>query len=187
LNYSEAEILEGFLRREETALAALHARLYAPLCYFADKMTQQSLAAEDAVTEVFVKTWRSKVIFLTYDHLRNYLYEAVKNECLNYVKAEARNARRLEEYAAILNKLKNDELEATALEIIFEIAEGLPAECKRVFDLLYKQQMDYQTVADQLNLSVQTVRNQRTRAVAFIRKQLKLRSLLWLLIFLPPS
>lgn len=186
--YSEADILEGFLRREEAALAALHALLYAPLRYFAEKLLLHQSLAEEAVTDVFVKTWQGTTPFSSYSHLRNYLFEAVRNECINILKKQDRYAKHLRRYGEIIENniagFENEQLETAALEIIFEIAGGLPTACKQVFDLLYKQQLDYQEVASQLNISVQTVRNQRTRAIAFIRKQLKARSLLWLLIFL---
>lgn len=186
--FSEGDILDGFLRREETALAALHERLHAPLCYFAEKLLQHQQAAEEAVVDVFVRTWKGHTQFTSYAHLRSYLFEAVKNECLNALKREGRYARHLRRYGEIAESesiyLQQEQLETAALEIIFEIAEGLPGECKRVFDLLYRRQLDYQEAAQQLQLSVQTIRNQRTRAIAFIRKQLKARSLLWLLLFL---
>lgn len=186
--YSEGEILDGLLRREEMALAALHERLHAPLCYFAEKLLQNRQAAEEVVVDVFVKIWKAANTFSSYAHLRNYLFEAVKNECLNTIKREGRYAKHLRHYGEITENdtitIQHEQLETAALEIIFEIAEGLPGECKRVFDLLYRQQLDYQEAAAVLQLSVQTVRNQRTRAIAFIRKQLKARSLLWLLLFL---
>jgi DNA-directed RNA polymerase specialized sigma subunit, sigma24 homolog len=63
-------------------------------------------------------------------------------------------------------------IETTALQLIFDIAEGLPTACKRIFDMLYKQQMSYQDIAQQLHLNIQTVRNQNARAIAYIRKKL---------------
>lgn len=187
-SYSESEILAGFLHREEKALEQLHMRLFQPLCYFAQKLVVHQQAAEEIVADVFVKIWRSPTVFDSFAHLRGYLFEAVKNESLNTLKKDGRYARHLRHYGEIIQlnigNADNELLETTALEIIFNIAEDLPAECKKVFDLLYRSQMDYKEVAQQLQLNVQTVRNQRSRAIAFIRSRLKSHSMMWLLIFL---
>lgn len=188
VSYSDTEILAGFLNKEEKALAQLHARLYGQLCYFAEKLVLSRQAAEEIVIDVFVKIWKAHPSFSTYTHLRAYLFEAVKNESLNVLKREGRYAKHLRQYGEMIDlniaNFENEQLETAALELIFQIAEDLPGECKKIFNLLYKDQLDYQEVANLLQLSVQTVRNQRSRAIAFIRKQLKARSLLWLLIFL---
>lgn len=188
VSYSDTDLLAGFLNKEEKALEQLHARLYGQLCYFAEKLVLNRQAAEEIVIDVFVKIWKSHTPFTTYAHLRAYLFEAVKNESLNVLKREGRYAKHLRQYGDMIDlniaNFENEQLETAALELIFQIAEELPGECKKIFDLLYKQQLTYQEAANLLHLNVQTVRNQRSRAIAFIRKQLKVRSLLWLLIFL---
>lgn len=186
-SYSDTDILAGFLNKDEKALEQLYARFYGQLCYFAEKLVLSRQAAEEIVIDVFVRVWNAQVTFTSFLHLRGYLFESVKNESLNLLKREDRYARHLRQYGDIIElniaNAENEQLETVALELIFEIAEELPGECKRVFDLLYKSQMDYREVANHLQLNIQTVRNQRSRAIAFIRKQLKVRSLLWLLVF----
>lgn len=162
--------------------------MFGQLCYFAEKLVIHPHAAEEIVTDVFVRIWKSDTVFNSFAHLRGYLFESVKNESLNVLQREGRYARHLKQYGEIINmnitRAENEQLETAALEIIFTIAEDLPGECKKVFDLLYRSQLDYKEVAAHLQLNIQTVRNQRSRAIAFIRKRLKARSLLWLLIFL---
>lgn len=186
--YSDSDILAGFLDRDEKALEQLHIRMFGQLCYFAEKLVIHQHAAEEIVTDVFVRVWKSDTVFNSFAHLRGYLFESVKNESINVLQREGRYARHLKQYGEIINmniaQAENEQLETAALEIIFKIAEDLPGECKKVFDLLYRSQLDYKEVAAHLQLNIQTVRNQRSRAIAFIRKRLNARSLLWLLIFL---
>lgn len=155
----------------------VYSLFYGPLCYFAEKLVSNRQAAEESVVDVFVKTFQSSVIFSSIDHLRGYLFEGVKNQCLNYLKQSKRQERNLQHYIESVEitgeQLHNEWLETTALELIFDIAQGLPGECRRVFDLLYKDQLSYQDIADHLRLNIQTVRNQNARAIAFIRKKLQ--------------
>lgn len=154
----------------------MYSLFYGQLCYFAEKLTANRQAAEESVVDVFVKTFQSTVIFASIDHLKGYLFEGVKNQCLNYLKQAKRQERNLQDYidsVAITGEHIHAELiETAALDMIFEIAEGLPGECKRIFDLLYKDRLSYQDIALNLQLNVQTVRNQNARAIAYIRKKL---------------
>jgi RNA polymerase sigma-70 factor (ECF subfamily) len=174
---ADAEILQRFLQREEKALEEVYAMFYGQLCYFAEKLVVNRQAAEEIVVDVFVRTFRSNLLVTSMHHLRGYLFEAVKNQSLNYLKQEKRYEKHLHEYVNTINfniaHFENEMIETAALELIFQLAEGLPVECKRIFDMLYKEQMSYQVIAARLHLNVQTIRNQNARAIAFIRKKLR--------------
>lgn len=173
---TNANILHRFLQREEKALEEVYKLFYGQLCYFAEKLVFNRQAAEEIVVDVFIKTFQSRISVTSMEHLRGYLFMAVKNQGLNYLKREKRYERHLSDYAAAIDfnieHFENEMIETAALELIFQIAEGLPAECKRIFEMLYKDQMTYQDIAEQLRLNIQTVRNQNARAIAFIRKKL---------------
>jgi RNA polymerase sigma-70 factor (ECF subfamily) len=173
---TEANILHRFLQREEKALEEVYKLFYGQLCYFAEKLVFNRQAAEEIVVDVFIKTFQARITVTGMEHLRGYLFMAVKNQSLNYLKREKRYERHLSDYAAAIDfsieHFENEMIETAALELIFRIAGDLPAECKRIFEMLYKDQMTYQDIAEQLRLNIQTVRNQNARAIAFIRKKL---------------
>ncbi len=155
----------------------MYSLFYGPLCYFAEKLTANRQAASASVVDVFVKTFQSSVRFSSIDHLKGYLFEGVKNQCLNYLKQTKRQERNLQDYIDTIELsdayIHAELVETAALDMIFEIAEGLPGECKRIFDLLYKDRLSYQDIAANLQLNIQTVRNQNARAIAYIRKKLQ--------------
>lgn len=175
--YLHADILSRFHQRDTKALEEVYSLFYSPLCYFAEKMVSNRQAASASVVDVFVKTFQSTVIFSSIEHLKGYLFEGVKNQCLNYLKQTKRQEKNLQDYidsVAIPDvHIHNELIETAALELVFEIAQGLPGECKRVFDLLYKERLNYQDIASTLQLNIQTVRNQNARAIAYIRKRLQ--------------
>jgi RNA polymerase sigma-70 factor (ECF subfamily) len=173
---TDAYILYRFLQREEKAFEEVYKLFYGQLCYFAEKLVFNRQVAEEIVVDVFIKTFQSRITVTSMEHLRGYLFMAVKNQALNYLKSEKRYEQHLSDYAAAIDlrmeHFENELIETTALDLIFQIADNLPAECKRIFEMLYKHQLSYQTIADQLQLNIQTVRNQNARAIAFIRKKL---------------
>lgn len=176
MSNTEANILYRFLQREEKAFEEVYTLFYGQLCYFAEKLIFSRQVAEEIVIDVFVRTFQSTITVSSMEHLRGYLFQAVKNQGLNYLKREKRYEQHLSNYATAsgfsIEHFENEKIETSALELIFQTAEGLPAECKRIFEMLYKQQMGYQDIAEQLQLNVQTVRNQNARAIAYIRKKL---------------
>lgn len=173
---SDANILYRFLQGDEKALEVVYKLYYGQLCYFAEKLVFNRQAAEEIVVDVFIKSFQSTISVTSLSHLKGYLFEAVKNKSLNHLKREKRYEQHLSQYASAINfnieHFENEMIETAALELIFDIAQGLPAECKRIFEMLYKHQMSYQDIANQLHLNIQTVRNQNARAIAYIRKRL---------------
>lgn len=172
-----ADILQRFLNKEEKALEEVYTLYYGRLCYFGEKLVINRQAAEEIVVDVFIKTFQANVTLASMEHLEGYLYEAVKNHSLNFLQSQKRYKKHLDQYSetiqANIDNFNNEIIEVTALELIFQAAEGLPTECRRIFEMLYKQQMPYDAVATRLQLKVQTVRNQNARAIAYIRKRLQ--------------
>lgn len=176
MSNTETNILYRFLQREEKAFEEIYNLFYGQLCYFAEKLVLNRQVAEEIVVDVFVRTFQSTITVTSMEHLRGYLFQAVKNGSLNYLKREKRYEQHLSDYATAgdftIEHFDNEMIETSALELIFQTAEGLPAECKRIFEMLYKEQMSYQAIAEQLQLNIQTIRNQNARAIAYIRKRL---------------
>lgn len=187
--YTREELPSRLEEGDPKAFGQLYNDLYGPLCYFAEKLVLDRQAAEEIVVDSFVRFWRSPHKQLnSFAHLKGYLFEAVKNNSLNHLRSQDRYQQHLRTYGETIRRqlddAANEELETIALELIFQLAEGLPSECRKVFDLLYREQLSFEEAADRLQLGIQTVRNQKARAIAHLRKQLRGHTLQWLLLFL---
>jgi RNA polymerase sigma-70 factor, ECF subfamily len=77
-------------------------------------------------------------------------------------------------------------MEQTELKKRIHLAvEALPEQCRMVFKLSRYEQMKYQEIAEQLNISVKTVENHMGKALKLMRERLK--DYLPLLIILMPT
>ena len=66
------------------------------------------------------------------------------------------------------------ELEADDLQkLINDSIDLLPTKCKLVFTLSRFEEMSYQEIANELNISIKTVENQISKALKFLRKALR--------------
>jgi RNA polymerase sigma factor (sigma-70 family) len=99
---------------------------YSALCYFAEKLVQDSPAAEDIVEDVFLKLWQKEPDFDKHKNIKAVLYIAVKNACLDFIKMRRRNTDKING----LGYLVEQETETYALKemIRTEILKDLYAE-----------------------------------------------------------
>ena len=66
-------------------------------------------------------------------------------------------------------KLEADDLQ----NLINDSIDLLPEKCRLVFTLSRFEEMTYQEIANELNISIKTVENQISKALKFLRKALK--------------
>ncbi len=169
----------ALLKKNDTAAWQYLIRIYYPvLGRFAKRiLLNDDTAAEDAVTEVFVKLWRQNADFTCMKQLKQYLYTATRNYCLNIVRSKQREKIRHETFAdTYLYADDPVEHEIVYAELLAEIRKevlSLSPRMREIFYLAYFKKMSNEEIAGRLQLSNQTVRNQKATALSIIRKALK--------------
>src|SRR5438876_1059349 len=66
---------------------------YHPLVFFARKLLHDATAAEDIVTEIFLKYWQKQNNFNSLPAIKTFLYISTRNACLNYLQRASYQAR----------------------------------------------------------------------------------------------
>ena len=152
-------------------------RIYFPvLCHYANNIVEDQMAAEDIVDEVFIKLWEQKPSFEHINEIKKFLYVAVKNASLNFLRSEKRAEQR---HQVFLQKYTEDGA-SDARELLFhemlsevrKALDSLPDKMREVFILAYVKQLSNQQIAETLNLSYQTVRNQKSQSIIRLKKRL---------------
>ncbi|MGH2643864.1 MAG: RNA polymerase sigma-70 factor [Chitinophagaceae bacterium] len=146
------------------------------LCYFASSLLPNGEDPEDVVQEAFVKLWQKKEHFPNPDTVKAFLYITVKNACLNIYKHD----KIIRKYGDLLQLEEADEdnaihhiIEAEVLENIHQALEKLPTGCRNVLHLSYFQELKNKEIAEQLHISVNTVKTQKMRGLRLIKEHLK--------------
>ena len=156
---------------DEKAFAELFRYFYDRLLHFCIQYVHTREAAEEIVSDVFVKIWNRRTDLEEVVNLEVYLFVAVKNHSLNY----------LEQYSSLRITPINDETGISELtnsidpertmewkEILFRMDQEvsrLPDQCRRVFKLIKEEGFRYKDVAEILNISPRTVETQLFRAM----------------------
>lgn len=159
---------------------------YHTACLVASRYIRDNQEIEDIVQEVFVKLWEKRKEIRIHSNLENYLFNSVKNTCVNYVQRKKETIAGLE--GVDLHQWETDrEEEFTSEEFASKISqaiETLPPQCKKIFLLTYIDDLTYQQTADALGLSKNTIKTQMGIAYKLLREKLHNSFFSLMLIFL---
>lgn len=149
-------------------------KYYQSLCLFALKYVKDPDEAEEIVQEMFVRIWQKKESLAVTTSLKSYLYQAVRNACLNHLK---HNNVKLEYQKRAIDATSaanaGDTLVALELEArITETLNKLPPERKKIFLMSRNEGLKYREISEKLNISIKTVENQMSKALQFLKTEL---------------
>jgi RNA polymerase sigma-70 factor, ECF subfamily len=181
---NENELIQGLRSGEEDAFEFIFKNHFTGLCLFAEHFLKNTKTAEEIVEDFFCDLWDNCARISITSSLRGYLYRSVHNRCLKYIRHQKVEEQYIAEHQyyfadrEILETVTGDypmvNLMTRELEdkITFVI-ESLPTQCKKVFCMNRFDNLTYQEIADQLNVSVNTVKTQMARALQKLRIELK--------------
>jgi RNA polymerase sigma-70 factor (ECF subfamily) len=166
--------IKGLFEGDEQVFRGIFERYHTRLCYFAAALLTTDQDVEDVVQEAFVKLWQRRRHFQDSNSIKAFLYIAVKNRCLNICKHDQvvrKYGDRLEEGQE--NDAMSSLVEAEVLENIHQALQKLPLGCRSVLHLSYFEGMKNKAIAEQLHVSINTVKTQKLRGLRLLRGLLK--------------
>lgn len=167
----ELQCISRFNDGDEKAFQHLFKLFYGPLCFFARGITQTGLEAEDIVQEAFVQLWNRRQGFNSLRAIKAFLYLAVKNSSRNLYKHKKveQKYQLAQKVAPQDNAVMERILEAEVLGEVYKALQKLPEGCRKVINLSYFKGLSNQEVAAHLNVSINTVKTQKLRALKILR------------------
>lgn len=174
----EQELLHRRLREgNETAYEVLFKEFYVRLTIHANKFVQDSEVAKEIVQDLFVSIYEKRETLNINTSLNSYLYRAVRNRSINYIKAQKQKDKYSQyiKYTvdntdnAVENIINKSELESALFLAISE----LPAKCRMIFKLNRFEGLSNGEIAEQLELSKRTVETQISKALKILRSKLQ--------------
>ncbi|MCU4154757.1 RNA polymerase sigma-70 factor [Carboxylicivirga sp. A043] len=132
------------------------------LFLFAKGILNDSVLAEEAVSDVFVKVWESHERLEQVSNLKSYLFSSVRNQAISYLRSKKnRDIVSIEDittyYFEPVDPTDDSELEEEKLQKILKAIDYLPAQTRMVFSLAKVQGLKYKEIAEILDIKVKTV------------------------------
>jgi len=174
---------DAFIRKtfEEDArqgCALLFRYYYSSLCSHAARFVYSQNIAEDIVTEVFEIFWAKEIFRNIEISYRNYLYAAVRNTSLNYLKREFKKHKYLDlstaENEVHPNQTPYQHIKFDELSLMIEkTVQSLAPKCQTVFVMSRFEGLKNREIAEQLNISEKSVEAHITKALVKLKNTMK--------------
>jgi RNA polymerase sigma-70 factor (ECF subfamily) len=150
---------------------------YAPLCRYANSMLHDEEEAEDIAQKTFCKLWDTHEKLEIHTSVKSYLYKMVHNACLNIIKQRQIQSEHHEQIACCSVSVENNVEHSIAFKELsrqIEVAiAALPERCREAFLLSRMQHLSYVQIAQEMQISPNTVETQIVKALKMLRISLR--------------
>lgn len=163
--------IHGINSRDERAWKGLFSMYYAPLCVFVEGMMHCGENAEDIVQEALTKVWESDSRFDNDLALRFFLYKTARNHAISWMRKNGGHD--MVDLSLMSDSMDEEGYAAAVREELYrmlhEAIENLPDQQKRVMKMSLQGKTGKE-IAELLNLSINTVKVHKMKAMENLRK-----------------
>ena len=172
-------------QREETRFEDIYLSYFSKMKHFAKEYVILDEDAENIVQDVFVELWENKEMLNMHMNLIAYLFTTIKNKCLNHLRHKLvvqETASKLQEEYTISLRMNLDSLEAfdnnlfsdqDIEKIISRALDTLSEKCRTIFIMSKIEGKKQKEIAQELNISINTIETQMGIAYKKLRIELK--------------
>lgn len=184
---SDTELLGLLKSGDRLAYTEIYNRYKLVLHTHAYKWMRDREEAMDIIHELFTVLWDRRESIQFSSSLSGYLYISLRNKIFNRVskkKFEAQYIDSLQEFIQKGHCITDHRIREKQLsELIEKQISALPAKMRQVFELSRKSNLSHKEIAEQLQLSEQTVRKHIQHALRILKSKLGL--IIFLFLFTP--
>tara|TARA_B110000967_G_scaffold172174_1_gene183067 strand:- start:13073 stop:13627 length:555 start_codon:yes stop_codon:yes gene_type:complete len=137
---------------------------------FGNKYLFNQQASEDIVQDLFIYIWENASTIHITSSLNNYMHTSIKNRCLNYLKSIkiTDDYKVLDFNISLITEHVFDSTSQEDKEIVYhqilKIVDTLPEKMQQIVRLKFLHAYKYKEIAEELDISINTVKTQLKRA-----------------------
>jgi RNA polymerase sigma-70 factor (ECF subfamily) len=175
----------------------IYLQYYSKMKRFAQEYVSTEADAENILQDVFADFWEKREIMLTHINVIAFLFTAIRNRCIDYLRRKTKEQEAMEYLQEEYNltvKINLDSLVALDAGLFYRediektvnrAIEALPDKCRRIFIMNKFKGKKQKDIADELNISVNTVETQMGIAYRKLKESLKDCYPLFFFLFIP--
>ena len=166
---------DRFREGDEAAFAVLYKLHFGRLFLVIRELVGQQDLAEDVVTNSFIRLFERRDRIREMEQVYPFLFVVARNEAISHLRILQRQRLARKEIEKLVDTEYRDPREAELerdqlMEKIQQLVELLPPRQRKIFRLHFFDGLTIREIANQLKLTETTVRNQRNRALIFLRQ-----------------
>lgn len=179
LEAEDLAVIKAIADRDKRLFEAFYKKYYKQLFALAYRYVGEQEAAEEIVHDVFITIWNKAEQLNVQQSMKSYLFKSIVNAALNYIKKEKLDAQKRQVYMKVMDESAEvdpaDDAESDLLKSLEEALDLLPAKCKEVMYLSRFGKLKQQEIADQMDISIKTVKNHLTYGFQKLREHIEKR------------
>lgn len=176
-----AQLIKKLREGDHHAYKFIFDHYYALMGAIAYEYVEDYHISQNIVEDVMMSIWEKREQLIISTSVKSYLLTSVHNKCIDYLRSRSREAEVFSLESEIgssscyipdqemFEQIVSSELEKKIEEII----QSMPEECKKVFLLSRYGNKSYAEIANELNISVNTVKYHIKKALSLFREELK--------------
>ena len=175
MHQPDKKLLERFSKGDNHAIDQIYEYYRSPIIRFTLSIVKDEQEAESIYHEVFMKLLKKKEDINPDLNFNSYVFTAVRNEVFDYLKEVKKNYALKEKYWGIIQKHRDEEEESKeiALTKLERVVKSLSPKRRKILEMNYWEHKSYVEIAEALNISKNTVKNQLVKAKFVIRKEME--------------
>ncbi len=177
MKFDEQILVNGLKAKNKVIFDLVFIYYYSGLCAFANRIVNNSQAAEDLVQEYFVKLWENSGKLVITTSLKSYLFSSIKNRSLDYLKHQQVKNKHLTSATTFRTFALPDELwefaEPELRDLVSGALQKLPPRTSEIFEMNRFGGFTNDQIAGKLGISKRTVEVQISNALKILRIELK--------------
>jgi RNA polymerase sigma-70 factor (family 1) len=182
----DGNAIQQLIAGDESAFTAIY-ELYSEKVYrLAFRFLKDKEQSEEIVQEAFINLWLSREKLNADGNMWLYLYVISKRLSLNALRQVGKSSNLVEKLLHQISELQNtteEEVLAHDLEHYAEkVIEKLPRQQQLVFKLSRIEGLSHKEIAEQLQISPNTVKNHMVEALKTLKTHLKYSDFLYLIV-----
>ena len=174
--YLSTDYVQAFRKGESLGFEYFFNDLYKAVYFFAFSYVKDKPTAEDIVSISFIRLWNKRTIFENEAGIRGYLYKSVYNACIRHLQQKQNRGLHNISYANQIDTTQQSYIHtiirAETINLLHKAISHLPAQCSIVFTKLYIEGKTVAETAQEMNIAISTVKNQKARGIKLLKPKL---------------
>ena len=172
-NHSDKLLVSALKNGNEKAFRQLFDLYHQDIYGYSISLLKSKEAAEENVQDVFMKVWQHRENLNPEQSFKAYIFTIARNQAFNSLNKAANDA--LLKEAIFYESQKSHDYgdysirEADCRKLRKEAMGQLPPKRKEIFKMSRKKGMSYEEISQELGISINTVRNQMSKALESMR------------------
>ncbi len=166
-----AALIKRIRKGDVSAYKLVFTTYWNPLLNYANRFVKDLEQSENIVQDTFVYIWENRSKLNPDQNLKTYLFIAVRNRSLNFLRSASESKRsdeiltEIHDTITAHHEIENNELS----KAVYKAIEMLPDKCKEIFEMNKFDKLTYKEISDVLGISIKTVETQMSRALKKLR------------------